>query len=145
MLFKRTSRTDPETVFIVVQNVSGGVLTAGYACCFDLSASVDGVRVTKPAAANLGVFAGVADSDIASNAYGLTQVWGYRASAYIYSSTGASAAGDILTPVDAQWGLTPSAIAAGTRAYGHCAAIVASSGAGSSRYNTTGAIFVKAL
>ena len=143
MLFKRTSRTDPETVFIVVQNVSGGTLTAGYACCFDLSASVDGVRVTKPASANLGVFAGVADSDIADSGYGLTQVWGYRASAYVYSSTGSSAAGDILTPVNAEWGLTPSAIAVGTRAYGHLAAALSASS--SSRYNTTSAIFVKAL
>ena len=46
MLFKRISRTDAETIFIIVQNVSGSTLTAGYGCVFDTSASVDGVRVT---------------------------------------------------------------------------------------------------
>jgi len=66
MLFKRISRTEAEKVYIVVQNVSGGTLTAGYSCCFDLT-SVDGVRVTQPATGFLQAYAGVADADIAGS------------------------------------------------------------------------------
>ena len=145
MLFKRISRTDAEKVYIVVQNVSGGTLTAGYACCFDLS-SVDGVRVTKPATANFQAFAGIADADIADSGYGLVQVYGYRSSAYIYRSTEkATAAGVELELVNAVWGLSPvgGAIASGqTKAFAFaCEAITSSTSAS----YTTAKVFVRAL
>lgn len=57
-------------MFIVVQNVSGSTITAGYSCVFDVGASVDGVRVSQADTADLQAFAGVADSDIADSAYG---------------------------------------------------------------------------
>jgi hypothetical protein len=143
MLFKRVSRTSPEVIYMVAQNVSGGTLTAGYSAVFDTGASVDGVRVTQATTAALNSFAGVADSDIANNAYGLLQVYGYRASAYIYSSTGSSVAGDILGTVNAEWGLTPSASAGVAKAFGFlCEALAASS---SSRFHLTCKTFIRGL
>jgi hypothetical protein len=143
MLFKRISRSSAETVFIVVKNVSGGTLTAGYSCVFDTGASVDGVRVTQATTAALQAYAGVADNDIANNDYGLIQVYGYRSSIRIYSSTGSSVAGDNLTVVNAQWGLTPAAGVGTSKAFGFLCAAVA--GSSSSQYLTTAAAFIRAL
>lgn len=142
MLFQRVNRSDAEKIFIVALNVSGSTMTAGYACVFDVGASTDGVRVTKAQAATLQAFAGLVDSDIANSAYGLVQIYGYRASGYLYSSTGSSAAGDNLTCV-AQWGLTPATGAGTSKAFGFlCAAVTASA---SSQYFTTAKVFVRAL
>lgn len=143
MMFQRVSRTNPEQVFIVVQNVSGSTLTAGYSCVFDVSASVDGVRVTQASATDLQGFAGVADEDIADNAYGRIQVYGYRTSAFILSSTGSSAAGDVLSPAAGSWGLTPSATAGSTKSFGFLAEAVSASS--SSAFNTTAKVFIRAL
>lgn len=143
MLFKRVSRSQPEVAYIVVQNVSGSTITAGYSAVFDVSASVDGVRVTQASSTDLQAYAGVADGDIANNAYGLLQVYGYRSSAYIYSSTGSSAAGDNLTVVAAEWGVTPATTGGASKAFGFlCEAISASS---SSQYHTTAKVFLRAL
>lgn len=145
MLFKRVSRASAEQVFIVVQNVSGGTLTAGYSCCFELG-SVDGVRVTQPATAFLQAFAGVADADIANNAYGLIQVYGYRSSAYISrSSEKATAAGVELEVLNGNWGLSPvgGAISSGqTKAFAFLCEAVTSSGSAS---YTTAKVFIRAL
>jgi hypothetical protein len=143
MLFKRVSRSNPEVVYIVVQNVSGSTITAGYSAAFDVGASVDGVRVSRPGTARLQSFAGVADSDIANNAYGLVQVYGYRSSALIWSSTGSSAAGDNLTVTASQWGLTPAAGTGTSKAFGFLCEAVA--GSSSSPYQTTAKVFIRAL
>lgn len=143
MLFKRVSRSAPEVVYLVALNVSGGVLTAGYSAVFDTGASADGIRVTQATTAALNSFAGVADSDIANSAYGLLQVYGYRASAYVYTSTGSSVGGDILGTVNAEWGLTPSASAGVAKAFGFlCEAVAAST---SSRFHTTAKVFLRGL
>jgi len=145
MIFKRVGRTSAETVFIVCQNVSGSTATAGYHVQFDVGASVDGVRVTQCKTTQLQAYAGIADSDIANNGYGLVQVYGYRASAAIYSSTGSSVAGDNLTVVTggSHWGLTPATAVGTSKAFGFlCAAITASS---SSQFATTAKVFVRAL
>lgn len=143
MLFKRVSRAQAETVFVVAKNVSGSTLTAGYSAVFDVGANVDGVRVTQASSTDLQAYAGVADSNIADSAYGLIQVYGYRSSAYIKSSTGSSVAGDNLTVVAASWGLTPATVAGTSKAFGFlCEAITASS---SSQFNTTAKVFIRAL
>ena len=143
MLIKRINRSSPEVIFMAVKNVSGSTVTAGYSTVFDVSASVDGVRVTQASAADLQAYCGVADADIANGEYGLVQVYGYRSSVYVYSSTGSSAAGDNLLPVAAEWGLTPAATGATAKAFGFlCAAV---SGSSSSRYHTTAAAFIRAL
>jgi hypothetical protein len=143
MLFKRVSRAAAEQIFIVVQNVSGSTMTAGYACVFDVGASVNGVRVTQATSTDVQAFAGVADADIANSAYGLIQVYGYRSSIYIYSSTGSSASGDNLTCVGSSWGMTPATSAGTAKAFGFlCEAITASS---SSQFYTTAKAFIRAL
>jgi hypothetical protein len=143
MLFKRVSRSTAETVFIVARNVSGSTITSGYSCVFDVGASVDGVRVTQASSTDLQAYAGVADSDIANGDYGLIQVYGYRSSVRIYASTGSSVAGDNLTVVAAQWGLTPATSSGSSKTFGFlCEAVAASS---SSQFLTTAKAFIRAL
>ena len=145
MLFKRVGRTAAETAFIVVQNVSGSTATAGYALVFDVGASVDGVRVTQASSTDVQAFAGVADADIANNAYGLCQVYGYRSSVRIFASTGSSVAGDNLTVVtgSTHWGMTPATTSGTAKAFGFlCEAVAASS---SSQFATTAKGFIRAL
>ena len=145
MIFKRVSRTGAEVGYIVIQNVSGSTATAGYALVFDVGANVDGVRVTQASATDLQAFVGVADSDIANNAYGLAQVYGYRSSVRIQSSTGSSVAGDNLTVIAgaAHWGLVPATTLGTSKAFGFlCEAITASS---SSQFATTAKGFIRAL
>jgi len=143
MLFKRVSRSNPEVAYIVAKNVSGSTMTAGYPAVFDVGASVDGVRVTRASSTDVQAFAGIADSDIANNDYGLLQVYGYRSSIAIYASTGSSVAGDNLTCVASQWGMTPATTGGASKAFGFlCAAVAASS---SSQYATTAAAFIRAL
>ena len=145
MIFKRVSRTGAEVGYIVIQNVSGSTATAGYALVFDVGANVDGVRVTQASATDLQAFVGVADSDIANNAYGLAQVYGYRSSVRIQSSTGSSVAGDNLTVIAgaAHWGLVPATTLGTSKAFGFlCEAITAST---SSQFATTAKGFLRAL
>ena len=143
MLFKRISRTSAEVAYIVVKNVSGSTMTAGYSCVFDVGASVDGVRVSQADTADLQAYAGVVHEDIADGDYGLAQVYGYRSSAYIYSSTGSSVAGDELVVVNSDWGLTPQASSGDAKSFAFlCEAVAASS---SSQYHTTAKVFIRAL
>lgn len=143
MLIQRINRDDAEKVYIICKNVSGSTMTAGYSCVFDTGASVDGVRVTKASSTDLQAFAGVADADIASNAYGKIQIYGYRSSAYIYSSAGDSVTGDGLSCV-ADWGLTPITAVGTNKAFGFLCEAVSSSAA-SSQYHLTAKIFIRAL
>lgn len=84
--------------------MAGATITANYPAVWDISASVDGVRVSKPATATLSLIVGIATADIADSAYGKFQVYGYRASGYITNDTSITvAAGSILIPVNAQW------------------------------------------
>lgn len=143
MLFKRISRTAPEVVYAIIKNVSGSTMTAGYSGVFDVGASVDGVRVTQASAADLQAYAGVADADIADSAYGRIQVYGYRASMYIYSSAGSSVSGDNLTVVADEWGVTPVVTGGAAKTFGFlCEAITASA---SSQYHLTAKGFIRAL
>ena len=94
MYSQRINRDDPEKIFINVQCVYTTGLVAGDVCCFDV-ATYDGVRVTGPATANLGMVAGVAAETIANNGFGLVQCWGYRDDVDVDGTT-ALAAGDVL-------------------------------------------------
>jgi len=146
MLFKRISRSTAETVFIVAQNVSGSTATAGYSLVFDVSANIDGVRVTQASATDLQAFAGVADSDIADSAFGLLQVYGYRSSVQIFSSAGSSVAGDNLTVVvgSTHWGLTPVTVLGTSKAFGFLGEAITASAA-SSQYAISAKGFIRAL
>jgi hypothetical protein len=111
MLFQRVQRSDPETIYQIVYNISGSsaVITAGYPCVWSIASTIDGLAVTKPASATLSLLVGIAVTDIANSAYGKIQCYGYKASAYVTNATNqAIAAGDILIPVNGQWYLTYS-------------------------------------
>lgn len=143
MLFKRISRSSAEVVFLVAKNVSGSTITAGYSVVFDVGANVDGVRVTQASSTDLQAYAGVADSDIANDAYGLLQVYGYRSSVYLWSSAGSSVAGDNLDITADKWGITPSAVGGAAKTFGFlCEAVAASA---SSAYNISAKAFIRAL
>ena len=147
MLFKRISRASAETIFCVVKNVSGSTATAGYHVVWDVAANVDGVRVTQATTGDLNAYAGIADSDIADGDFGLIQVYGYRSSAYIYTSAGTSTAGTTYNVITGEWGVTPTAATASPanlKAFGFMCATVVSS-ATTSQYHTTAAVFVRAL
>jgi len=144
MLFQRINRSDAEKIYIICQNVSGSTMTAGYSCVFDTGASVDGVRVTKASTDDLQAFAGVADADIANNGYGKIQIYGYRSSAYIYSSAGDSPTGANLSVVATEWGLTPATTLGTSKAFGFLCEAVSSSAA-SSQYHLTAKVFIRAL
>ena len=105
MIFQRINRTDAETVFVIVYNVAGATLTAGYACRWDI-ATADGIRVTQPTTATFSLLVGLANADIVDSAYGLVQVYGYRASGFVTNDTSvAIVAGDMLVPVTATYRL----------------------------------------
>ena len=111
----------------------------------DVSASVDGVRVTQASATDLQAYVGCSHKDLSNNSFGLFQVYGYRASGRVYSSAGSSVAGDDLTVVagGAHWGLTPVTVQGANKAFGFlCEAVAASS---SSQYATTAKMFIRAL
>lgn len=116
MLFQRIQRSDSETVFTIVYNIAGSsaTITAGYACVWSIASTVDGVAVAKPASATLSCLVGIAAADIANSAYGKVQVYGYKASAWVYNNnTTAIAAGDILIPMDSAWHLGWSSVGDG--------------------------------
>ena len=122
MLFQRLNREDAEKVFIIVKNTAAATITANYPCVWDSATSFDGVNVYKPATATLSLFVGIADDDIADDAYGLVQVYGYRASAYVTNDTSqAIAVGNILIPVDAQWYLDYSSASDGKSGFVYAA------------------------
>jgi hypothetical protein len=127
MLFKRISRTDAEKIYIVVKNVSGSTITAGYACVYDIGSSVDGVRVTQASASDVAAFAGLADSDISNSAYGLIQVFGYRASGRIWYSSTARTSGNPLGCKASTWCMDADNAAADEAHFGFLCAARASS------------------
>lgn len=113
MQFQRINREDAERIFAIFYNCAGAAIAAGQSAVLDVSAP-DGVRVSKPAAATLSLFVGVATQAIADGAYGKFQVYGYKTAASVINhTTQAIAAGDILLPVDAQWYLARSGASSG--------------------------------
>jgi len=115
MLFKRISRSDAETAFIVVKNVSGSSITAGYHVTFDVSTNVDGVRVTQCSTFDMGAYAGCIDATLANNGYGLCQVYGYRSAGYVCTS-GLTNSGEKLVPTEDVWSLEAGGASDGTAA-----------------------------
>lgn len=142
MLFKRISRSNAETVFIVVKNVSGSTITAGYACVFDVGSSVDGVRVTQADAEDIAAFAGLADADISDDSYGLAQVYGYRSSGRIWYSSTARTAGNPVGCKSGTWCLDADNATTDAQKFGFLCADRAASNA-SSQIMTK--VFIRAL
>lgn len=89
MEFQRINKSDPERIFMSFYNsYSTASFTSGQWAAHDLVTDGDGVSVTKPGGANRNMLAGCANGTIASAAYGLFQVWGYRADARCKGGSG---------------------------------------------------------
>lgn len=114
-----------EVGYARVKNVSGAAFAKGDVVAWDTSAP-DGVRVTTPATAVLGLAVGVLSAALANGAYGPCQVYGYTAYAYVTNhATQAVAAGDILIPVDAGTHLARSGASDGKSGFFHAAEALA--------------------
>jgi hypothetical protein len=100
MIFQRLNRTDPERVFVIVQNNEGAQINKDQSVQWELaSASIDGVKVRDLDTGNLYAFAGVADANIATSAYGLIQVYGYRSTSILFQTGASQDTGLALIPV----------------------------------------------
>lgn len=98
MLIPHVTNTEAEKVFVNFLNVQAVAADAGDSIVWD-TATADGVRATQPVTATLSLFLGIVDIATPASAYGLAQVYGYRASALLTNSTNvAIVAGDILVP-----------------------------------------------
>jgi hypothetical protein len=114
MNFQRINLSTAERVFQMVYNVAGATVTANYPVCWDQASTCDGVRVTRPIAANLSLLVGIATADIVDSAYGRVQCYGYRSSAFVTTDTSQAVNnGDILIPVTAVYHLARSAASDG--------------------------------
>src|SRR3990172_12594399 len=103
MIFQRINRTDPERVFQVMQANAAGIAADDVVQLELTAASVDGIKIKQPAAANLLAVVGVADAAIANGSYGLVQIYGYRSTSRIGpTSDTQSSLGQGLIPVAAQ-------------------------------------------
>lgn len=105
----------------------------GDAVVWDIS-SPDGVRVTQPATATLGLFVGLVNGTVAASGYGLAQVYGYKSVGNVSTDTDTGTAGDILTCAAAADYLV---IAAATGATAYLAAATPGAGWAFVAENTT--------
>lgn len=103
MIFQRLSRTDPERVFVVVENNEGATIVADQTVQWELaSASIDGVKVRDMDTGNLHAVVGIADAAIAAGAFGLVQVYGYRSTSKVFQTGTSIDTGVILVPTAGQ-------------------------------------------
>ncbi len=86
MIIQQLNRTDAEKVWGAFTNGAGATITKGYGVHMAmLPASIDGNLATLSDAANQRTFMGVADDDVADNAVGLYQCYGYAASVFFFA------------------------------------------------------------
>lgn len=104
MIFQRLNRTNPERIFMVVRPNEAGVAADDTLQLSVNTASNDGTWVEQPSSALLAttLFVGVADAAIASGAFGLCQVYGYRSTSRVLASNADQAAGVALAAVSDQ-------------------------------------------
>ena len=91
MIKKQVERTGPEQIFIVGRNTSNATISQNCPVYFEHDAVTDGNAVSQCSALIQGVslFAGITDEKMADDAYGLVQVYGYRASCQVSCASGA--------------------------------------------------------
>lgn len=86
MRIQRVNQDDPEVVDLIVTNAAGATITLGYAAAFTTTAaSVDGVKVVLPAAANNLTFAGISLKDLPDNAWGPVRAYGLCNSVFVFA------------------------------------------------------------
>lgn len=106
------SRDEADKAYIIGHNREGATITQNLNACFDMTTSFDGIYVHQSDATDVINMAGVADQNIADNAYGRIQAWGYRASIYV-SNEGTSITitkGDWCQVPATKWGLSSQAL-----------------------------------
>lgn len=143
MLFPRVvPSSQAETAFAAVYNVAGATVSAGGVVVWD-TATADGIRVTKPATAVLGLVVGVAPVAIPDSTVGIVQVYGYNSATYVTNHTATTvAAGDILVAVDGQWHLGRSSTSTGISGFFHAGQTFAIA---TTPAAATGKVFIRAL
>ena len=86
MILQLVNRSDAEKVYGAFTNAQGATITTGYAVAFTTTVgSVDGNLAVLPAAGNVNTFAGISTSDVANNAVGLYQAYGYNGSIFYFA------------------------------------------------------------
>lgn len=90
MLANQVERTGPEQIFICVRNTSGATISQNCPVFFEHDAVTDGNAVSQCSALiqGVGLFAGITDAKMADDAYGIVQVYGYRASCQVSCASG---------------------------------------------------------
>lgn len=115
-----------EVGYARVKNVSGAAFAKGDVVCWDTGATADGIRVSTPATATLGLAAGIVMQALANLAFGVVMVFGFCTEAYVTNhATQAITAGDILIPVNGGTHLARSGASDGKSGFFHAAEDVA--------------------
>ena len=142
MVWQRLNRTDPEKVFVLFQNVTGGATVAGDVTQIDV-ATFDGIRAAKPTTANLSAVLGCWAAAYADSAYGFVQAYGINSDVKAINHTSvAIAAGDILIAVNGATYFARNATASGISGFAYAGATVAT---GSATLVASGGVFLRCL
>lgn len=97
--FPKVSRTDASVAFVNIRNVSAAAISAGIPVELDVVVATDGNAVTAAkSTSKAGLFLGVNHSALADSAYGIAQVYGYRASAWVSRASAGDTPGQFLLP-----------------------------------------------
>jgi hypothetical protein len=149
MLLQKINRTDPEQVFVIVQNIQGSTLTATYPACYtgDAAAGSHGLAVVQPATSILPLFAGVSDENIADDGYG--RVCAYGVVSAVVNGGGNSVLslnGMGIGPLNGSWSLQSTGYPSdGVANVASAAPLVALLDTTASGVNATKNVFVRAL
>lgn len=98
MRIQMLNRTDAEKVFGTYYNCTASTMAKDAVAQLDVGASQDGSRITTPTTNYLDLVIGIVDAAIATLSYGEVQIYGYRGTSAIRSSTD-DAAGLKLLPI----------------------------------------------
>jgi hypothetical protein len=86
MNIQQLNSTDAEKIFASFTNNQGATITTGYAVAFtNDTASNDGNKAVIVQAVSSRTFAGICESDVANNAVGRYQCYGYHGSIYFFA------------------------------------------------------------
>lgn len=143
MLFTRTSPDVPERIFCVVQNNNGATMAKDATCQMDASTDADGIKARYVSDGQQYAFLGIVDQAIASTAFGLVQVYGYRSSSNVVRTDTNLSAGMPLTVVTNVQHLAQVGTAAATALGSIWVVAVQSSTSGTG--SSSPKVFIKAL
>jgi hypothetical protein len=151
MIIQRVNRTNPEKVFIITYNDETTAMVKGTVVDFDYDGTDDGLSIVDSStgdAAKSHLAAGIVDTALAAQAYGLVQCYGVRTDAVILHSGTASnanaAIGDALimdTTNDGLSGCAAGAISEYFPGFVMGETMASSSGT----VTTTGTIFIRMM